>query len=256
MSYNGEDKVCTLETCSIERTIYNYRPSLAANASFLALFALTGILHTVQGILTKKRAFWIAIVLGCVAEVIGYAGRIISYNNPFDQNGFLIQTCSLTLAPAFFAAGIYFTLGDIVRAVSVRSSRIRPAGYAVIFILCDVVSLTLQGTGGGMASVTSQNGEDPVVGTNIMIAGLVFQVATMSVFILLTLEYAWRVRRIEKGAAKLTVSTTRLWLFVAFFSLAITGIFIRCVYRVIELSEGWEGDLIQNEKIFIILEGV
>jgi RTA1 like protein len=248
--------ICTLDTCPIENSIFNYQPSLAANASFLALFALTGLAHIFQGIRTKQRGFTISLALGCIAEVIGYVGRIISHFDPFDQNGFLIQICCLTIAPAFFAAGIYFTLGDIVRAVSLRSSRIKPGGYAAIFIPCDVVSLILQGTGGGMASVTSQNGEDPVVGTNIMVAGLSFQVASMSLFILLALEYVWRVRRIEKGTARLSVSTTKLWLFVAFFSLAVVCIFIRCIYRVIELSEGWDGELIKNETIFIVLEGV
>jgi RTA1 like protein len=247
---------CTLDTCFIEDSIYDYQPSLAANASFLAFFAITGVLHVVQGIITRKRAFWIAVVLGCAAEVVGYAGRIMSHFNPFDQNGFLIQICCLTIAPAFFAAGIYFTLGDIVTAVSPRASRIKPGGYAAIFIPCDVISLVLQGTGGGIASVRSQNNEDPSLGNHIMIAGLSFQVATMSFFILLALEYAWRVRRMEKDNARLPVSSTKLGLFVGFFSLAIICIFIRCIYRVIELSEGWEGDLIRNETAFIVLEGV
>jgi RTA1 like protein len=250
------DYVCTLETCSLDDTIYTYRPSLAANASFLTLFALTGILHAIQGVVWKKKAFWIAVVLGCIAEIVGYAGRLISHSNPFDENGFLIQICCLTLAPAFFAAGIYFTLGDIVRAVSLRSSRIKPGGYAAIFIPCDVVSLILQGTGGGLASVTSQNGEDPVVGTNIMVAGLSFQVASMTFFILLAAEYVWRVRRIEKDTPRLPVSKTKLLLFATFFSLAVICIFIRCIYRVIELSQGWEGELIKDETAFIVLEGV
>lgn len=247
---------CTLDTCNLEDSVYSYQPSLAANASFIAFFAITGIAHTIQGVITKKRAFWIAMALGCAAEVAGYAGRIISHFNPFDENGFLIQICCLTIAPAFFAAAIYFTLGDIVTAVSLRSSRIKPSGYAAIFIPCDIVSLILQGTGGGLASVNSQNGEDPATGTHIMVAGLSFQVASMTLFILLALEYMWRVRRIEKDTARLPVSKTKLGLFVGFFSLAVVCIFIRCIYRVIELSEGWEGALIKNETIFIVLEGV
>ncbi len=247
---------CTLDTCRLEDSIYNYQPSLAANASFLAFFAITGVLHIVQGIITKKRAFWIAVALGCAAEVVGYAGRIISHSNPFDQNGFLIQICCLTIAPAFFAAGIYFTLGDIVKVISVRSSRIKPSGYAAIFIPCDVVSLILQGTGGGLASVRSQNNEDPAIGTHIMVAGLSFQVASMAFFIVLALEYAWRVRRTEKDRPRFPVSKTKLQLFIVFFSLAVICVFIRCIYRVIELSEGWGGALIKDETTFIVLEGV
>jgi RTA1 like protein len=119
-----------------------------------------------------------------------------------------------------------------------------------------VVSLILQGTGGGVASVRKQNNEDPALGTHIMVAGLSFQVASMSLFILLALEYMWRVRRIEKDRAVFPVSRTKVGLFVGFFSLAVVCIFIRCIYRVIELSEGWGGKLIRNQTTFIVLEGV
>lgn len=30
-------------------------------------------------------------ILGCLSEVIGYAGRIMLYNNPFSFVGFMIQ---------------------------------------------------------------------------------------------------------------------------------------------------------------------
>lgn len=38
-------------------------------------------------------------LLGCLCEVIGYAGRVIMWNNPFSYPGFMIQisepvTCS------------------------------------------------------------------------------------------------------------------------------------------------------------------
>jgi hypothetical protein len=33
----------------------------------------------------------IAMLLGCVDEIIGYAGRIMYYNNPWGDAGFIIQ---------------------------------------------------------------------------------------------------------------------------------------------------------------------
>jgi hypothetical protein len=145
--------------CDVKDSIMYYRPSLAANSFFLALFAVTGITHTIQGLVTRKPYFMVAMQLGCITECIGYAGRLISWHNPFSLNGFLINICCLTLAPAFYAAALYFTLGDVVRNVSVSASRIRPKTYAWIFIPCDCISLTLQGTGGGLASAASQDNE-------------------------------------------------------------------------------------------------
>lgn len=249
---------CTLETCAISDSIYTYTPSLAANVTFLTLFAVSGIAHILQGWYTKKTAWTISITLGSISEVLGYVGRVISHHDPFNENGFLIQICCLTIAPAFFTAGIYFCLGDIVARLPIPTSRIKPKGYAAIFVPCDFVSLILQGAGGGLASTESQSGNDPKAGTNVMVAGLAFQVASMTLFIALAGEYAWKSvqwRRQEGKGAPLPFSKTRLQIFAAFFSLAIVCIYTRCVYRVAELSEGWNGHLIQDETFFIVLEG-
>jgi hypothetical protein len=215
--------------------------------------------------------FSIPIAIGCITEVIGYVGRILSYNNPFSQTGFLMQICCITIAPAFYSAAIYFTIGDIVRRFGVDASRLRPDAYAYVFIPCDIMSLVLQATGGGLASVAAQSGKKTSRGTHIMVAGLAFQVFSLSMFIALTLEFLCRVRRqrtekVEKngttnddlvsGGIPLSMSEKRLVLFSSFLSLAVIGIFIRCVFRVIELSQGWSGSLIKDEVSFIALEGV
>ena len=246
---------CTIETCPVSESIYTYIPSLAANAAFLALFALSGLIHVVHGVITGKTAFWIAIAIGCVTEIIGYVGRLISHHDVFNQNGFLTQIICLTLAPAFFSAGIYFCLGEIVRNFAPGASRIKASGYAKIFIPCDVVSLVLQGAGGGIASVLSQQNKNPKVGTNIMVAGLSFQVGSMALFMCLAGEYFLRLRRWTKESGNIPVSRTRIVVFLIFFPLAIITIFIRCVYRVVELSEGWTGHLIEDQATFIGLEG-
>lgn len=40
-------------------------------------------------------------------------GRIMSWNDPFGQTGFLTQIVCLTLAPAFFGAGIYLCISKM-----------------------------------------------------------------------------------------------------------------------------------------------
>jgi hypothetical protein len=250
---------CDLAHCDVRDSIMYYRPSLAANSAFLALFALSGLAHIAQGTITRKPYFLSAMALGCTAEVIGYIGRLMSWNNPFSLNGFLIGICCITLAPAFFAAAIYFTLGDVVRHVSVDASRIKPQTYAMIFIPCDVVSLILQGTGGGLASSASQRNQNVTIPTHVMVAGLAFQVATMAAFIALCLDYAFRVWKTQKRSGITIaphISKQRLTIFASFFSLAILTIFIRTVYRVIELAGGWTSKLYRTQTDFIVLEGV
>lgn len=175
----------------------------------------------------------------------------------------MMQISCLTFAPAFLAAGIYFNLSRIVVVFGTQNSRIPPPWYPRIFITCDVISLVLQAAGGAMASVAEDKaGSDR--GKNIMIAGLVFQVVTMTAFITLAVDFTirtWgRIRVLGDAALEFRYSSLRTSFrfraFLCALALATLLIFTRCVYRVAELSEGWDGPLMSNEALFIVLEGV
>jgi len=177
---------------------------------------------------------------------------------------FLIQIVCLTIGPAFLAAGIYLCLSNIVTIFGPENSRIKPRSYPMIFILCDVISLVLQATGGGMASVETHNNRKADTGNHIMIAGLAFQVFTLLLFILLALDFAiCTYRRVSAVGSYFALNqryaTLRTsWLFKIFLgALAISTlcIFTRCVYRVAELSQGWSGHLMLTQKYFVGLEG-
>ncbi|KAI4087329.1 MAG: hypothetical protein L6R37_008331 [Teloschistes peruensis] len=113
-------------------------------------------------------------VSGCILEVLGYIGRIMSYHDPFNENGFLMQIYNLTIAPAFLAAGNYLTLSRMVETFGPENSRIKPFSYPRIFIPCDILSLVLQALGGGMASAASHSNKSPETGDHIMVTGLAF----------------------------------------------------------------------------------
>ena len=77
---------CTLKTCPIQLSYYNYLPSLAANGTLLALFSFSLCCFIFQvGLSRRFIGFTIAMVSGCILEVLGYVGRIMSWYNPFDQ---------------------------------------------------------------------------------------------------------------------------------------------------------------------------
>ncbi len=101
---------CTKDTCPATESIYGYAPDLAANAIFLAIFAISAVVFTIQGVRTKTRSFTIAMVLGCFCESLGHGGRMMLHYDPFSETGFKLQICLLTFAPAFLAAGIYLCL--------------------------------------------------------------------------------------------------------------------------------------------------
>ncbi|KAL8678272.1 MAG: hypothetical protein Q9186_005353 [Xanthomendoza sp. 1 TL-2023] len=261
---SGEERaLCTLETCPVDESYYDYRPSLAANGAFLALFSLSLLAFLVQVTLSKRFiGFTIAMVSGCLLEVLGYIGRIM--HNPFGENGFLMQICCLTIAPAFMAAGIYLTLSRIVVTFGPENSRIKPLSYPRLFIPCDILSLVLQALGGGMASAASHSNKNPENGNHIMVAGLAFQVFTLLVFMLLCADFAvrtvMRMNRLGEAALDPTHATLRRSMKFRVFLVALTlstiCIFVRSVFRVVELGEGWDGALIKNQTLFVVLEGV
>ncbi|KAF6239589.1 hypothetical protein HO173_002134 [Letharia columbiana] len=269
--YRRDDKqlaayraACTLKTCPIKESYYAYRPSLSTNAAFLALFSFSLCCFILQAALSRRFVgFTIAMVSGCILEVLGYTGRIMSWYNPFNQNGFLMQIVCLTIAPAFLAAGIYLTLSRIVITFGPENSHIKPLSYPRIFIPCDVISLLLQAIGGGMASVASHQDKSPNTGDHIMVAGLAFQVVTLLMFQLLCLDFMIKtLRRMRTmGEAALDPKhavlrgSTKFRAFLVALGLATFCIFIRSIYRVAELSEGWTGALIENQHLFIGFEG-
>jgi hypothetical protein len=121
---------CTVDTCPIDSSYYFYRVSLGANVTFITLFGLS-VLGFVITFLTTRRAlaFTVAMLCGTLLEVIGYAGRIMSWENQWVQTGFLMQIVCLTIAPAFLAGGIYLCLRRIVYAFGTENSRIKPETY-------------------------------------------------------------------------------------------------------------------------------
>jgi hypothetical protein len=90
-SYGGETANCTVSVCPIELSVYGYRPSIAFSSILLALYGLAIVAHVYLGIKYKKWGFMAAMILGCVTEIIGYVGRILYYQNPWKEAGFIIQ---------------------------------------------------------------------------------------------------------------------------------------------------------------------
>jgi hypothetical protein len=112
---------------------YEYRMWLAPNAFFLALYSLSLIGFILTYVLTRRGfVFNLAMCLGLVCEMLGYAGRIISWNNQWDNTGFFLQIILLTIGPVFMAGAVYLCLRHVVIALGPEHSRIPPKYYTRI----------------------------------------------------------------------------------------------------------------------------
>ena len=159
---------------------------------------------------------------------------------------------------AFLAAGVYLTLKHITLNLGPEHSRLKPRYYTWIFITCDFISLLLQAIGGATAATANT---DPLLktGGNIMLAGIVFQVVTLLVFLGLAIEYFVRLsanrRSMSEGATQL-LHSNRFRVFLAAVSAAFLAIFIRCIYRIAEMADGWANPIMRSEPEFIVFDGV
>ncbi|CCT69889.1 related to phospholipid-translocating ATPase [Fusarium fujikuroi] len=245
----GSDANCTLELCPLESSILRYQPNVPANAIFIGVFGLSMALHIFQGIKMKTWGFMASMMAGCILEIIGYIGRLIIHDNPFDFIGFLLQIIMITIAPVFFSAAIYVLLSQVINFVDPSVSRFSPKYFYWIFIPSDIISLILQAVGGAV-SVVSTAQEDVKTGEDVSIAGLVFQVVTLLCFVALFIDY---VIRASKSPARYRL-TKPILTFLFFLFLSTIFILIRCGYRIAELNGGYFSAIFRDEGLYIALE--
>lgn len=161
----------------------------------------------------------------------------------------MIQIAVLIFCPSFFSAGIYYILSRLMGIWGNKYSLIPLKRYLFIFLGIDIASLVVQAIGGGMASaasgMTPQGSTKP--GTDVMIAGIVIQLASMLVFMVFFIGTVWKARKVPM------TSNVKKLLWATVFSSAV--IIIRNLYRTIELAQGWTGYLMTHEAFFAVFDG-
>ncbi|KAI5459594.1 RTA1 like protein-domain-containing protein [Mariannaea sp. PMI_226] len=242
--------------CPADESSLSYQPNLIANIIFTGIFAVSLFVHAVLGWKTRTISFLVSYMLGSTCETVGYIGRIMLHNNPYKLSSFLMQIVCLTTGPAFYSAGLYLCLARIVVIYGEKISRLPPVWYTRIFVTCDFISLSLQGAGGGVASAATKQ-STLSMGNNIMLVGLIFQIVTLVLFAGFCTDFVWRLNsfpnRISISSRHIRESRRFRGFLVAAVVTFMT-IFIRCVYRVVELAGGWNNKLQREEAPFIILE--
>ncbi|KDQ63571.1 hypothetical protein JAAARDRAFT_29591 [Jaapia argillacea MUCL 33604] len=260
------------------RNPYNYVPTEWICVLFLVLFSIATILHIAQA--TRYRLWWLfpTVVTAGFAEILGWAGRLWSSQNPTLLDPYLMQITTTIIAPTPLVAANFIILGKIIRRLGSQYSRLSPKWYMIVFCSCDLIALIVQAIGGASASEAARQFKNAATGGHIMLGGIVFQMAAITVYVACAAEFFWcfyhdkpvrdtgttvtspvYVNEVESGSqnklsrAMAIDKNTRLMILGLAFSTV--TIFIRSVYRTVELTDGWNGRIISTQVYFNVLDG-
>ncbi|KAH9478584.1 hypothetical protein JR316_0009041 [Psilocybe cubensis] len=243
---------------------YGYVPSRATAVIFILLFATSTLLHAFQA--TKHRLwwfFWTACFCGII-ELVGWSGRLWSSFNPLNGSAFQMQITCTIIAPTPLLAANFVILGNVIKRLGPAFSRLTPRRYTIFFTSSDVISLVVQALGGGIAASSNDNAGSKL-GSNIMLVGIIFQLVIILVYSAFSIEFYYRYNTnrpfegrptsdgiLGSAQGRLTPNI-KLMSYVLAFSTVL--FFIRSIYRIAELADGWDGRIIQTQVYFNVLDG-
>lgn len=243
-----------------DHDLYGYVPTEWICILFVVLFSLSTAIQAVQAVYTRLWWIYPTICVAGILEIIGWSGRLWSSLNPVAINPYLMQIVTTIIAPTPLVAANFLVLGQLIRRLGQCYSRLSAKWYTIVFVCCDIVALVIQAVGGGAASGAVDNNKSPVPGGHIMLAGIAFQLASITVYMALAVEFILRymydrpLRAAERTDTGYALDR-KMQLMMAGLALSSVCIYIRSVYRTIELAIGWTGYVIETQRYFDWLDG-
>lgn len=228
------------------RSPYGFVPALSAPLIFVVLFSISGLWHLQQNF--RYRQWWHAIfTLGCILEVAGHALRVLGHYDPFNVGAYTAMQCILVLTPAFFAALDFAILCKLTTIFPASYSLVNPKWIVPFFVTLDACSLAIQGGGAGVAAPAQAEGEDVNLGGHIVVVGLAIQLFGYIVFNTLLFVFVRRCVRVPPPAE---LWNKRTKTFIIATATSSGFIFVRSLFRLIEMSVGWSGVIARTEWCF------
>ncbi|EED13336.1 RTA1 domain protein, putative [Talaromyces stipitatus ATCC 10500] len=143
------------------RSIYFYEPSLAAAIIFTILYMLSLFYQAYVAVIASctgkynQAGYFIPILIGAATEVAAYAIRAASVKKPDDVGLYATSATLIVIAPVLVCACLFLT----------------------------------QASGSGIASSNNWTGSSKDAGIGVLIGGLVLQLVTFVLFLVLVIWY-------------------------------------------------------------------
>ncbi|KAL4879846.1 RTA1 like protein-domain-containing protein [Aspergillus karnatakaensis] len=233
-----------------EQSFYKYDPSIPGSVIAFILFGVSTIFHTWQ-LFKEKTWFFTAFLVGAYMMTLGYIARTFSALHTSNLSLFIAQNLFIILPPSLYAATIYMTYGRIV--IFIRKdhlSLIAPKRVTKLFVVGDVAAFILQLAGGGMQTVQSMAS----AGEKLLIGGLFVQLLFFAFFLFVAGSFQVRLHQCGYRSGWRDCEDWRRLLHVLFVVSAL--IIARCLFRIVEYAQGYNGYLLRHEVYMYVFDMV
>ncbi|KAF2810789.1 uncharacterized protein BDZ99DRAFT_497746 [Mytilinidion resinicola] len=227
-------------------SIWYYAPNKVAPIVFIVLFLISGIIHAWQTIRYKS---WRTTILLPWAALLMISGFITREYGAYNTDNLAVMIASVVLimsGPPVYALINYFILSRILYYIPYLSP-MHPGRVVTTFVGLDAVCEILIAQGAWRMANSTMTDKQRQVGANLVKASLILQACLFGAFGLMAAMFQHRAQKANVLSKKL-----RTVLYVLYVSATI--ITIRCIYRIVEYVEGWQGKVYQNEAYFWVFE--
>ncbi|KAF9275191.1 hypothetical protein BGZ88_002487 [Linnemannia elongata] len=256
--------------------ILKYEPSLVGNVAMGAIYAIEGLLFLYY-IARHKNKWALCLPIGALASAAGFFLRLMMDPDNFKLTLYIAQQALVVISPSAFLAFNYMLYGRFIIAIDPEfgvdkaQSRSEKSRYSFIpprivgrtFIWSDAITFFIQMSAGGLqASGAKSNPSLVNLGDKMFLVGVSAQGVSYCLFTtLLTVA----VRRLIKEKQRTRVAQQKQsWLGLDRNTAMIAGSFyasslfiiIRSIYRVVEFTQGYQGELISKEIYLFVLDAV
>ncbi|KAF9485300.1 RTA1-like protein [Pholiota conissans] len=238
---------------------YNPLKYIASNTLTAIAFSLVLAVGLIQTWFIKKwGARWMmSMTIGAYFFALGIATRFGLHSNPQSKGIYIVEYLFVVLSPCAFIAADYVLLGRIAKHLNAdKHLLVSSRRITIVYVSSDISTFLIQAVGGAM----SASANDPTMalaGSRVFLAGLAAQLLS---FISFSVIYAIFLYRVRKYSPELwMMDKDKVWYkswrtLAAALCISCIGILIRSAYRVVELSEGFQGPLTRSEPFFYGLD--
>lgn len=199
--------------------LYGYKGSAEAAIVFNILYSILIGPHVLRwwwGCRTQpaQHRYTVCLAIAAIISTAGYATRTSSVKAQ-DNVSLYAASCSLVmLSPIFICASLYLLIRIIQLYLPVQSQvffHLSPQWLGLLFISSDALSLITQGAGSGIAASARWQGSSGAAGVDVLVVGLALQLATVTVFLVVTWQFVGRLSvagggRFEPSLKKMVIA--------------------------------------------------